>query len=95
MLRDYDDIRSRISDPIFWWDDNGVPRYCHFRPQQCGVYDVVVALVEVACQACLERFRVAVTFEQAPIRPVSRVTSRLYVPHGAEAPFELLPIVSQ
>jgi hypothetical protein len=56
MLRDYHDIRSRIADPILWWDENGVPRYREFKPQECGVYDVVVALVEVACQACLERF---------------------------------------
>jgi len=32
MLRRYDDIRSRIGDPIRWWDDNGVPRYCDFSP---------------------------------------------------------------
>ena len=64
MLRDYHDIRSRISDPILWWDDQGVPRYCEFRPEECGVYDRVVALVEVACQACREPFRVAVTFDQ-------------------------------
>lgn len=68
MLRDYEDIRSRISDPVLWWDDNGVPRYCEFQPQKCGVYDIVVALVEVACQACLERFRVAVTFDQTSVR---------------------------
>lgn len=64
MLRNYHDIRSRIRDPILWRDDNGVPRYCEFRPQECGVYDVVVALVEVGCQACMEPFRVAVTFDQ-------------------------------
>lgn len=68
MLRDYGDIRSRISDLILWWDDNGVPRYCEFRPQECGVYDTVVALVEVACQACQERFRVAVNFDGSTIR---------------------------
>ena len=63
MLRNYEDIRSRISDPIRWWDNNGVPRYCEFHPSRCGIYDAVVALVEVACQACGKRFLVAVTLD--------------------------------
>ncbi len=63
MLRNYEDIRSRISDPVLWWDDNGVPRYCEFHPSRCGIYDAVVALVEVACQACGKRFLVAVTLD--------------------------------
>ena len=63
-------IRSRIKDDIRWWDDNGVPRYREFSPTQCGVYDVVVALVEVGCQACMERFHVAVTFNQESLRQV-------------------------
>ena len=70
MLRSYGDIRSRITDPIRWWDDNGVPRYCDFSPEECGVSDVVVALVEVGCQACMERFRVAVTFDRESLRQV-------------------------
>lgn len=68
MLRAYQDIRSRIHDPILWWDDNGVPRYCEFRPQECGVYDVVVALIEVGCQACRQPFRVAVTFAESSLK---------------------------
>ena len=64
MLRRYDDILSRIVDPILWWDDNGVPRYCEFHPGKCGVYDEVVALVEVCCQSCRQLFRVAVTFDR-------------------------------
>ena len=70
MLRSYDDIHSRIADPIRWWDDNGVPRYCDFSPEKCGVYDDVVALVEVGCQACMKRFRVAVTFDGESRRQV-------------------------
>lgn len=42
-----------------------MPRYSQFRPQECGVYDLVVALVEVGCQACKEHFRVAVTFDRS------------------------------
>jgi len=70
MLRNYDDIRSRIRDAIRRWDDNGVPRYCDFSPEACGVYDVVAALVEVGCQACMERFRVVVTFDRESLRQV-------------------------
>jgi hypothetical protein len=64
MLRDYEDIRSRITDPILWWDDNGVPRYCEFDPSRCGIYDDVAALVEVQCQSCGRRFLVAVTYDR-------------------------------
>jgi hypothetical protein len=70
MLRSYDDIRSRIKDAIRWWDDNGGPRYCDFSLEECGVYDVVVALVEVGCQACMDRFRVAVTFDRESRRQI-------------------------
>jgi len=41
VLRSYDDIRSRIKDAIRWWDDNGVPRYCDFSPEECGVYESI------------------------------------------------------
>lgn len=61
MLRDYKDITEKLGVPQ-WWDDNGCPRYCAFRPDVCGVYDKVVALVEIACQDCGERFMVAVSY---------------------------------
>jgi hypothetical protein len=68
MLRDYEDIRSRISDPILWWDDNGVPRYCEFHPSRCGIYDVAAALVDVSCQACGRRFLVAMTMDRSALQ---------------------------
>lgn len=68
MLRSYDDIHSRITDPVQWWDDNGVPRYCEFRPDACGVYDQAVALVEVACQMCQQRFAVAMARDDGAVR---------------------------
>jgi hypothetical protein len=58
MLRDYDDIRKRLGEPL-WWDGNGVPRYDPFTPEQCGIYDRHVAFMEIACQACGETFMVA------------------------------------
>jgi hypothetical protein len=50
MLRDYQDITSRLGEP-YWWDGNGAPRYCVFRPDACGIYDAYVALCLVRCQA--------------------------------------------
>lgn|SRR5262249_30637058 len=67
MLREYEDIRSRITDPVLWWDDNGVPRYCDFHPSHCGIYDIAAALIEVACQACGRHFLVAKTFDDSAI----------------------------
>lgn len=63
MLRDYKDIIDRLGPPQ-WWDDNGCPRYCDFAPYTCGVYDEIVALIEIACQACGERFRVVVSYDR-------------------------------
>jgi hypothetical protein len=58
MLRDYDDIKTKLGDPI-WYDDNGVPRYDPFKPDMCGVYDDQVVLLEIACQDCGKKFKVA------------------------------------
>lgn len=63
MLRDYKDITDKLGPPQ-WWDDNGCPRYCPFKPDECGVYDQVVALIEIACQDCGRRFLVAVSFDR-------------------------------
>lgn len=59
MNRAYDDIRSRLGEPL-WFDGHGVPRYDPFHPEMCGVYDRYVAFVLIGCQACDQTFRVAV-----------------------------------
>ena len=62
MLHHYEDIRSRIAEPPKWWDEEGVPRYCEFSPHEAAnIYARQVALVEIACQACGERFLVAMS----------------------------------
>jgi hypothetical protein len=76
MLRDYEDIRSRITDPILWWDDNGVPRYCEFDPSRCGIYDAVAALIEVACQACGKGFLAAVTYDRRTLQELGDAYQR-------------------
>lgn len=60
MLHHYNDIRSRISEPPKWWDEEGVPRYVDFAPDEvANIYAQEVALVDIACQSCGTRFKVA------------------------------------
>lgn len=64
MLHHYNDIRSRIPETPKWWDEQGVPRYCDFAPNECAdIYAHEVALVDIACQACGRRFDVAFSFD--------------------------------
>lgn len=57
MLPNYSDITSRLGPPR-WYDANGVPRYEAFSPDMCGVYVDHIAYMEIACQACDQRFMV-------------------------------------
>jgi hypothetical protein len=57
MNRSYSDITTKLGEPQ-WWDDQCVPRYCEFKPYECGVYDCLVVLVEIRCQECARPFRV-------------------------------------
>ena len=62
MNNHYADIRDRIPEPPKWWDEHAVPRYCAFAPgRQADSYADRVALVEIACQNCGERFLVAMS----------------------------------
>jgi hypothetical protein len=59
MHHTFDDIRSRIAEPPAWFDSNGTPRYGEFTPGACpNIYADEVALVEIGCQACAEKFLV-------------------------------------
>ena len=61
MKHTFDDIRSRISEPPSWFDSNGTPRYGEFTPNACpNIYADEVALVEIACQCCNEKFLVEI-----------------------------------
>ena len=63
MHAHYADILSRIAEPPQWWDENAVPRYDAFAPDECAdLYVDEVALVEIACQACGVRFQVAFSY---------------------------------
>lgn len=63
MLVDYSDITSRLGHPL-WWDRHGVPRYEPFRVGMQSVYADVDGLMEIACQACDQRFLVGFTWSQ-------------------------------
>lgn len=59
MNHHYTDIRDRIAGPPKWWDENAVPRYCEFGPREtANIYATEVALLEIACQGCGQRFKV-------------------------------------
>jgi hypothetical protein len=63
MHHHYNDITSRIKEPPLWYDENGVPRYCKFGPDEgANIYARQIALLEIACQACGERFMVAMSW---------------------------------
>lgn len=50
----YDDIVSRVADPILWYDEHGVPRYVPFASlRKADIPANEAALVEVVCQRCL------------------------------------------
>lgn len=60
MNHNYADIRSRIPTPPLWFDENAVPRYSDFAPRELSnIYADEGALVEIACQSCQMRFKVA------------------------------------
>jgi hypothetical protein len=60
MLHHYEDIRSRIAEPPRWWDEDGVPRYCAFGPDEVSdIYADEAMLFEIACQSCKTLFLVA------------------------------------
>jgi hypothetical protein len=68
VKRAYSDIIDRLGIPQ-WYDGNGCPRYCRFHPSECGVYDRIVALIEIRCQACGASFRVAAEIDPYESEP--------------------------
>lgn len=64
MKQSYDDIRDIIAKPPIWYDENGVPRYSAYHPSSGpNIYDREAVLFEVECQACQERFEVALSLD--------------------------------
>lgn len=62
MKHHYRDIRDKIAFEPLWWDEAGVPRYCEFSPKETNdIYADEVAFLEIACQNCGRRFKVALS----------------------------------
>jgi hypothetical protein len=73
MLHHYNDITSRIDSPPKWYDENGVPRYCDFAPDQTAdIYVDEAALVEIGCQNCGREFLVAFSRKRADLGRLMR-----------------------
>lgn len=64
MNHHYSDIRSRIAEPPTWFDENAVPRYCPFSPDEtANIYAKEVVLLRVSCQNCEREFDVCMTWD--------------------------------
>lgn len=62
MKHHYRDITDKLGEPL-WWDEAGVPRYCEFGPRETNdIYVDQVVLLEIACQQCGRRFKVAMSW---------------------------------
>ena len=63
MFQPYDDLHELAGyrEPL-WWDECGVPRWCEFEPREVNdIYASEVMLLEILCQCCGRRFRVAIS----------------------------------
>jgi len=79
MKNDYKDIRDKLGEPQ-WWDEEGVPRYCKFRPDAINnIYAREAALVEIACQSCCHQFKVAIS---TPIWAYTGALAKAIVNHA-------------
>lgn len=57
--RCYEDILSRIDESPKWFDEQGVPRFEKFSPDQCAdIYAQEVVFFEIECQNCRRKFDV-------------------------------------
>jgi hypothetical protein len=63
----YHDILSAIPTKPLWFDEAGVPRYVKFHPRElANIYSCEAALLEIACQLCETKFKVAVNQTTTP-----------------------------
>ena len=61
MHTNYKDILEKLGEPL-WWDENAVPRYCEFSPNNlANIYACECVLMKIACQNCGTNFYVAMS----------------------------------
>ncbi len=64
MKQSYIDITNKLGEPL-WWDEEGVPRYCKFKPAWVNnIYADEIILARITCQQCRHNYVVAVTNEK-------------------------------
>lgn len=75
----YEDILSRIESPPLWFDENAVPRWCAFAPNQgANIYFEELALVLIECQNCGREFEVAMSWSiMDQIRDVPKLSEQI------------------
>lgn len=62
MNQHFRDLLDLSDTPPTFWEKGGVPRFAPFEPEVVSdIYADEVALVEIACQCCDTRFKVAFT----------------------------------
>ena len=80
MNQEYHDITSRLGKPL-WFDECGVPRYDPFTPRLCNdIYTDEAVLLEIACQGCYERFKVAMSRNQLERLRIAHARGESLVP---------------
>lgn len=58
----YEDIRALTDSPPLWWDEEAVPRYCEFSPQEkANIYADECVLMHIECQGCDAAFKVCLS----------------------------------
>jgi hypothetical protein len=73
MKGDYADLLVRIEQPPRWWDENGCPRWSEWDPGWgADPYAEQKALLEIACQACGQRFSVLVSLNSHSLLTILR-----------------------
>ena len=71
MRAAYTDITTRIAEAPKWWDENGVPRYSVFHPDDTpNIYAREAVLYEIECQECGQIFEVGEDWSWWPGREV-------------------------
>lgn len=62
MNNSYDDIKSLTKVKPYWYDDNGVPRYCEPHPDHLpNIYCNRAVFIRISCQSCGQKFIVSIS----------------------------------
>lgn len=82
------DIINKLGEPIWWDDEDAIPRYCEFSPHETNnIYADEVALILIECQNCGHKFKIAETWDILKSdTPLSESLKKGYVIGFADPP---------